>query len=447
MKKDVGKVKNVSELSGYMTLHNQGRILLENFLSSFLNCKVNIQIHDISQFEQGMGLDITSNVLRNCYNWGNREDEVIIVPKVFDHSSGDVTAILPIRLSGPQMQSFPKNYLEKITRSISTHLTRCAERRFSNSVTLFGPEFERQLVSCCFSTGKDYTHIMYLIDIITKLSRTTFEANDFSTAFIYTPSEHDYTKANRSGSVIRLSTEYNLLKSPTIDKRFWYLSDGISSAYLVNPSLEIHNMYIYGNSADKFLDSYSLRNTLLGMDILFRVTGPNQVSIINSEGIEICNTENKWKFRNYGLICSIIEKYSGCKPSAMDAIMSNVIYCSQNRISSIIWLPQNCLRSQIEQLLVKNDRVFKHPISVCDSDKNNLVKRILSSDGVTVIANDGKILSHGAIVNLGEVVAKGQVGTGESAATLLSQNGISIKISQDGNIKMFYCGGKRCLVF
>ena len=61
---------------------------------------------------------------------------------------------------------------------------------------------------------------------------------------------------------------------------------------------------------------------------------------------------------------------------------------------------------------------------------NESRKRILSSDGVTVIANDGKILSHGAIVNLGEVVAKGQVGTGESAAKLLSQNGISIKISQ-----------------
>ena len=57
------------------------------------------------------------------------------------------------------------------------------------------------------------------------------------------------------------------------------------------------------------------------------------------------------------------------------------------------------------------------------------------------------IISHGAIVNLSEVTAKGQVGTGESAAQLLAQNGVSIKISQDGNIKMFYNNGERCFVF
>jgi len=289
---------------------------------------------------------------------------------------------------------------------------------------------------------------MYLIDVVTRLSRTTFEANDFSTAFIYTPSEFDYAKENRSGSVIRLSAEYDLLKSPTINKRFWYLADGITSAYLVNTSYKIRNMYIYGNNGDRFLDSYSLRNTLLGMDILFRVTGPNQVSIINSEGIEICNTENKWKLRNYSLICKIIKEYSGMElSSVMDSIISNVIYCSQNRISSIIWLPIDCSKVKTENLLVKDYCAFKQPISICDPDKSLLVKRILSSDGVTVITNSGIILSHGAIVNLSVVAEKGQVGTGESAAKLLSQNGVSIKISQDGNIKMFYRNGEQCFVF
>ena len=440
-------MKNASALNGYMKFHSQGRILLESFLSSFLNCKVNIQIHDISQFEEAMGLDITSNVLRNCYKWGDREDEVIIVPKIFDHISGNVIAILPIRLSGPQMHLFPQKYLDKITRSISSQLTRCSERKFSNSVILFGPEFERRTISHCLSPGKDANQMMYLIDVITKLSRTTFEANDFSTAFIFTPSVMDYAKEHRSGSVVRLSAEYDLLKSPTINKRFWYLSDGITSAYLVNPSYKIRNMYIYGNNSERFLDSYSLRNTLLGMDILFRVTGPNQVSIINSEGIEICNTENKWKFRNYILICKIIKEYSGIEHSVMDSIISNVIYCSQNRISSIIWLPKDCQNTQIENLLVKNDCAFERPISIFAPDKSLLVKRILSSDGVTVIANNGTILSHGAIVNLSKVTAKGQVGTGESAAKLLAENGVSIKISQDGNIKMFYHNGERCFVF
>lgn len=440
-------MKNVSELSGYMTFHNQGRVLLERFLSSFLNCKVNIQIHDIAQFEKGMGIDVTSNVHRNCYSWGEREDEVIIVPKVYTHTTREIIAILPIRLSGPQMHSFPRRYLEKITRTISVYLTRCAEKRFSNSVTIFGPEFEREMVSRCLSSGYNINQIMYLVDIITKLSRTTFEANDFSTAFIYTHSEHDYAKAHRLGSVIRLSSEYDLLKSPAIDKRFWYFSDGCTSAYLVNSSLKINNLYIYEGRTERFLDSYSLRHTLLGSDILFRVTGTNQVSIIDSGGIEFCNIENKWKLRNYGVLFDIIQKNSDIAHSSIDPLISNVIYCSQNKISSIIWLPKDCSSPQMDCLLAKNYCAFKHNISICEPDKNNLVKRILSSDGVTVIGNTGTILSHGAIVNLNEVKEKGQVGTGESAAKLLSQNGVAIKISQDGNIKLYYLGGQYCLIF
>lgn len=50
-------------------------------------------------------------------------------------------------------------------------------------------------------------------------------------------------------------------------------------------------------------------------------------------------------------------------------------------------------------------------------------------------------------MNLSAVTACGQVGTGESAAKLLAQNGISIKISQDGNIKLFYHDGNICMVF
>ena len=173
-------MKNVSELKGYIAFHNQGRIVFENFLSSFLNCKVNIQIHNISDFEKGMSLDITSNVLRNCYDWGNRKDEMIIVPKVFDHDTGDVIALLPIRLTGPEIHAMPKRYLDRITRAISGQLTQCAEHRFRNSANMFGSEFEKMVISSCLSpSGKDTNQIKFLISLITKLSNTTFEGKEF----------------------------------------------------------------------------------------------------------------------------------------------------------------------------------------------------------------------------------------------------------------------------
>ena len=101
-------MKNVSELKGYKNFHHQGRTIFESFLSSLLNCNVNIQIHSISDFENRMGIDITSNVMRNCYDWEDREDEVIIVPKVMDYQTREVFAVLPIRLSGPEIHRLPR---------------------------------------------------------------------------------------------------------------------------------------------------------------------------------------------------------------------------------------------------------------------------------------------------------------------------------------------------
>lgn len=441
-------MKNVSELKGYMNFHNRGRVLFEKKLASLLNCNVNIQIHKIEDFERGMGLDITSNALRNCYDWGDRKDEVIIVPKVFDYDSGEAVALLPIRLSGPEVHAIPKRYLDRITRTISIQLTQCATHKFKNSMDLFGNEFEENIItSCLCGKGKDTAQIKFLLSLITRLSRTTFEGKEFSTALIYTRSEHDYANSRRNGTLLRLDREYDLIKDTNVDKRFWYLADGSSSMYLVNHSLKISNMYINGNCSENFLDSYALRDTLFGSDILFRVTGLNQISIIDSSGDEFCNTENTWKFRDYNSIIKIIVEYAALEHGVVDALISDIIYCSQNSISSIIWLPKDDRKEKLNTVLAKNFRIFKHQIPITNPSNNGLVRRIISSDGVTIINHSGKIISHGSIVNLNKVASKGQVGTGESASKLLAENGVAIKISQDGNIKVFYSSGERSLIF
>ena len=439
-------MKNVSELKGYTNFHHQGRTIFESFLSSLLNCNVNIQIHSISDFENRMGIDITSNVMRNCYDWEDREDEVIIVPKVMDYQTREVFAVLPIRLSGPEIHRLPRKYLDRVTRAISIQLTQCAEQKFKSCTTAFGTEFEQFVVSYCLTANsKEASHLEHLISIISKLSRTTFEANDFSTAFIYTRSAHEYSRNQRNGKVLWLSAVYDFLRTANIDKRFWYLCDGNTTAYLIDHHLKIKSMYVFGNKQGNFLDSYSLRNTLLGADILFRVTGSNQVSIIDSTGIEFCYIENKWRIRNYNSIAKIIEDYSGIAHTAVDSLIANIIYCAQNNVSSIIWVPQNS--TEIDDVLVNRYSAFNCSIPITEPENMNLVRRIISSDGVTIIDREGQIFIHGAIVNLNKVESGGQVGTGESAAKLLSQNGVAVKISQDGNIKVFYSNGKKKMVF
>lgn len=71
------------------------------------------------------------------------------------------------------------------------------------------------------------------------------------------------------------------------------------------------------------------------------------------------------------------------------------------------------------------------------ANKANHIIRYLSSDGATIVDKDGFLQYFGCIVDLGKIKIQGVKGTGESAAEALAHNGIAIKISQDGLIKIF----------
>ena len=57
-----------------------------------------------------------------------------------------------------------------------------------------------------------------------------------------------------------------------------------------------------------------------------------------------------------------------------------------------------------------------------------------------IIDANGKIRYFGCIADISKAKAGGIKGTGETAASLLAQNGMAIKISQDGPIKIFIEG-------
>ncbi len=63
-------------------------------------------------------------------------------------------------------------------------------------------------------------------------------------------------------------------------------------------------------------------------------------------------------------------------------------------------------------------------ISITDVSCNNIIKRLLSSDGAVAIDTNGKILYYGCIAKLPESrkQSAGPKGTGETAASVLAQN-------------------------
>ena len=113
------------------------------------------------------------------------------------------------------------------------------------------------------------------------------------------------TEKIEKGKLRKINKHYDIVRKPSIEKRFWYLIDGFSSFYLMDQTFVIKQTFTRNEKKSKltdYFDSYFLDNTLMGGDIAFRVIGPNEVSIITKKGYEFIKIESKWRIRNFSWI-------------------------------------------------------------------------------------------------------------------------------------------------
>lgn len=430
-------MKNISELRGYNNLKNSGQSLIIDFISNLFNCQVTLQQLSIKKFEKHFNIDITTNINRNCYSI----DETKRIFKIKVYSERQILAIMPVLLTGTNVHSIANRYLEDLAVTLSKQMTTCYNNSFHGGTFLFGEQLEKLVIGTCICAKKyDYTRIIHLIGLLERLSVTTFEGNSFSTGFILSRSLYEYRGKKRNGELFPLSKNQDIVRSPSIDKRFWYLMDGRDSFYIMDQNLIISNVYIRNHSDEsweEYFASHLMAGTLLGDDIAFRTNGPNEISIVNSVGLEFVKIENKWRLRDYQSLNAYLEHTLNLDEKTRKAIIYYVVMCSKSHKSSIIWIPENTDADAIASLVGTKNNLFKEKINITEQNHSGIIYRILSSDGVTIIDKSGNVIYCGGIVKLDIKKTGGLIGTGETAAKTLSINGLAIKISQDGNIKIF----------
>lgn len=456
IEKTCGRIKitldNIIDLKNFINLKESGLTLLNEFLQSFMNCKVRMQQLPIEKFEKHFGLDIHTNINRNCYKID--ENKMAVIIKVFGKAKGSVIAALPIVLEGENISNFGNYFFEDLSKVISKKMTECYMNSFYSGTKVFGDQLAREIISVCLSTKHyDNSRILFLIELFEKLSTTTFEGQYFTTGLILSRSLYEYNGKNgkdRRGKLYRLTNSYDLIKKPFADKRFWYLMDGKGSFYISDQTLVIKNTFIRNESnatLNYFFDSYFLENTLYGADIAFRVIGPNEVSIITNKGFEFIKIENRWRVRNFECLSKYLNSKLDMEEDVLKAIVYYATICSKNHCSSIIWIPEDERDKAINSMVSLKNKIWKSNLELTDEKNSSIIQQILSSDGVTIVSKSGKIIYCGAIVKLDVEKRAGLMGTGESAAKMLSYNGLALKISQDGNIKIFTESSPASLVY
>lgn len=420
-------------------------------LEEFLQGKITFYEFPSKQLFNIWGLNIGDNWKRSVYI--TDINKAILVPKI--KIDEECSLVLGIQI---EKESFTtrNNVLEQLSKAIAYTLSEAFRKGCRYSLPLVGDNLIKLFMSYYLAKGNyNWSLIYHAIDYFISLRTTSFEGSNFSTGMILSKSGHDYAKGisiKRPGNLFALSRSFKeSLLSNKIDRRIWYLVDGFHSYYLTDQYLKLRDVYITHNINENsiysdYVKSYTMFDTLMGSDILFRIESAKELSIITSESIIFRYHENHWMYRDLNSIANLINKYSGMDENTIKHLTYCIMTCSKNNISSIICIPKSNDEIEHSPILLNKQRQTSTIININDENYVPLVMRYLSSDGATIIDTKGNILYQGCFVNLNKNDQKGLHGTGETAANLLSQLGTVFKISQDGTIKMFMNEKENCIM-
>lgn len=434
------------QLSGATSFKLLAQPFLVTATEQFFGCKVSYSAAPLKWVHKELGIDLTLNPRRGVYQLS--DSSALLLGRVLDKRN--VIAAFSLRITNAHLTGL--TYLLNVYEAaLALSLSRSYRFGFRDRPQQFAEDLLELAVAKYFSKGYyDYRKFLFLIDLFHKLSTSTFEGRHFTSGLILTRSHYAFAEKadhSRAGRLFALHSGKQLAPTRDIEKRFWYLADGQTSYYLCDRLLRVNELFVLWNprqSLASFVDDYSLADTVRGGDALFRVVSQSELSITGSGGIDFNYKEGRWHVRNFGQIATSVREFLGVDAAFVQALLYFVFYLSRRRLSSILWVPAD--PNRLDELLLTRNQLAAEPLSILDERHTQTLLRVLSSDGASVIGTDGSLISFGSIVDIAKVKIAGVKGTGESVAALLAQNGLSVKISQDGSVKL-YLGSQKPTIF
>lgn len=426
------------EISGARQFELLALPYLRGAVQRLFGGSVKYDARPIGAIKHQHGIDITQNPRRGVYLLEGGAGAVIL-GRVLEGK--EVKAAFSLQLRGASLTGLER-FLNVFEAALASTLSHSAAHRFSSKPHQFGDELVEFAISKSFSKGYyDHRSVQQLIEVFHNLSTTRFEGRNFTTGLVLTRSFYAFEqKGNhtREGTLFPLTESRKLSPADPIEKRFWYLADGQSSYFVAGPSLEVGNLFMADASrqvARSFVDDYTLSKTVMGGDVLFRVTSQAELSITGSRGIEFNFKEGRWRVRNLLEIARLVQVTLSVSETFVQRFLFFVFYLSRRRLSSILWVPTDL--KQVDALLLSKNQLTATPFSITNERHTQTLIRLLSSDGAAIFTTNGELWSFGSIVDISNVAISGMKGTGESVAAVLGKNGVAVKVSQDGTIKVF----------
>ena len=407
-----------------------GQQELYRFLKSFLVLDdVRIQTHNIDNLKNWLQIKKLKPINEVIGN----PNELCLVSQIVVNNK--LIANFPYVLRGRDVSKYQKAYslLKKIAEAVSDQITACYLQGFSGGNWLFGNSFAQMLIANCISSsshdGIEYAH---LIEKMEQLSVSTFEGQFFTTGIIVTNNSRHYPNKHKFRESKPLDK---------IEKREWFLADGQETFFLSDSKCNIHSVVTIIGDHQSLFDITDLAKNIQAPDFIIRTTGPNEVSIFDATGKEYVKTENIWHYRYKNNFVEFLKsRIDGLSDNFCNRILYFAMRCSRSHVSTIIWIPEDSDDDKIKSVTTENRiRLWDKYLNILNNDDEPLILKILESDGAIVIDNNGNILYESVFADVAKAKTNKNVlaGTGETATKCLSNNGVAIKVSQDGTIKIY----------
>lgn len=432
---DIPQEDCISNLVHFSQFLRQGQNEFCNFLINFLNLEeVRIQVCSLDVLKDWLkveNLDVVIEV-------PERDDEICVVSQI--QVNGDLISYFPYVLKGRYVKTYSKakSFLTKLSEAISDQISLCYLQDFRGGDWMFGESLARMIVANCISERKyDGIKFAHLIEKMEQMAVSTFEGEFFPTGVIVSS---DFSKYKDNYFEFKTERDIN-----NLDKREWFLANGQESFFLLDSNCKTRGIYRKSmpsskNFISRYFDEYYLSNDLQAPDFVVRTVGPNEISVSDTDNKEFVKIENVWRYRHRKNITQFLVEHLDIEYNVSYAILYYILKCSRNHISSILWIPLDSSEETIKNYTTSNRvNIWKRKLNLLDESHQVMLEKILASDGAIVIEKNGQVLYESVFADMKESTIEKEklVGSGETAARFLAKNGVAIKISQDGMIKIY----------
>lgn len=426
-------MQNFKKIKNFENFKRYGERILSETLRELISANIEIIYNPLTKLQTTYGINIKDNPLRDSYKISDLE-HILICHCCKGYQDSYIMAIV-IKLK----YVINNKIFHNLSQSVSNALEDSALTKFRNSIILMNENLIERVISKTWNFGYNPYVIYNLIDKFNAIRSTTFEGKYLNTGLILTNSFFEYQKGNgnnRSGTLLKLSQQPYQYPTDRIDNRFWKMADGKISFYIASDKNPISHMFFYDTTDKDYVDLLVLKGALHRNDLLFRTFQGRELSIINGTNQEFIYQQNVWHYRDHNAFKNLLKKNIGDNTSetVLNSLIKYILILSKNDTSSILWIPTE----EVREDSIKSSVSFSDDdINICNIGQEPLVMSLMTSDGAVQIDRQGKIIKYACIANMEDVEKNKAKGTGEQAAKNLAHNGIAIKISQDGTIKLF----------